>query len=65
MKKIIIKNCPALCYGRNSRFKKCYRTNWKEYCENVPDCLTKRIYEKFKDCNCELIKYLELEEIDG
>lgn len=41
--KYIIKNCPALSYGKGLRFKKCYRTNWKEYCKDCSDCVIKQI----------------------
>lgn len=66
MKKIIIRNCPSIGWSKKL-FKKCKSdcTNHKPSdCSEIPDCLIKRIYEKFKDCNCELIKYLEIEEIN-
>lgn len=52
MNKYIVKNCPALSYGKGLRFKKCYRTNWKEYCKDCSDCVIKRIVGLCEVNNC-------------
>ena len=62
--KYIVKNCPALSYGKGLRFKKCCHTNWKEYCKDCDNCVMKQLYNKFKNCSCELINLLEIEEVE-
>lgn len=51
--KHIVKNCPALSYGR-TKFKKCYRVSWKQDCKDYENCPIKQIVglckEKIKVC---------------
>ena len=51
-----VKNCPA--YNDFCEQIKTYE------CKNVENCLLKQLYEKMRDCSCELINLLEIEEVD-
>lgn len=63
MKKQKIKNCPAYNKTEGLGIGICL-DKFKLKCESVPDCLLKRIYKEFKNCNCELINLLEIEEAE-
>ena len=65
MTKYIIKNCPAFTKDMN-RYGICYDDAEGIICkcECRSDCLIKQIYEELKNCNCELINYLEIEEAE-
>lgn len=69
--KYVIKNC--LCYRDYKEYKeagllppaeKPYCYNKADYCQNISDCVMKKIYEKVKECQCsELMNgYFDIEE---
>lgn len=65
MKKYRILNCPAyLDFDEKSLFDyMCMKTgSCNGLCEDNCACLTKRLYEKMKECGCELINKFEIEE---